>query len=390
MRCRHGRKMGFRYKALLLSGLLLVSWAFIPLTLALAAANLPGGGEPPGTREWRDSRDALRVLEGQEKEVLGELFRLGRLTTRGQARLQELQGQLERTRGELARAEQDLSLAESRYLRQRDRAARLLRLIQQMGAGSYIEVLVGARTWKDFTVRLKTVAVAVKATLNGISSLKEAKKQRARHKEALLAEEGELAGLVRAREEELYALADATAQKERLLAGLGQRKGAYMRKLEELERNWVESARPFVQKLSEGFAALGEQVVYIKGIKVYPLPPGWRLVLPEDSLNRILAASPGLEDASFRLEGTRATLVVPGRLLSFTGKFSTDGEEGIVYQVEGVEFAGLPLGPESMADLFRGRRLAVNLGALHGGLKVKAIEVVNGALELTIIPGSLP
>lgn len=60
-------------------------------------------------------------------------------------------------------------------------------------------------------MRLKTVAVTVKATLNGISSLKEAKEQRARHKEALLAKEGELAGLVRAREEELYALADATA-----------------------------------------------------------------------------------------------------------------------------------------------------------------------------------
>lgn len=333
--------------------------------------------------EWKSLRKSIEDVRGQEREILQNLFLLQRSADEARSRMEKLRSQAQRTKWELAEAEQRLSRHQREYLDGRDRAAKLLRLIQQMGPTSYVEVLVGASNWGDFLARLDTVVLVVRNTMKALAQLNAERGELIRQREVLVHKTWELNLLMDEIERESIELTGAIRERERVLGALGQRRTFYQHKLDQLERSWMELAKPFARRLMDAFSVIPSRLLLLEGVSVIRSQRGWRITVPESSLNSILQ-SPEPSGITLRLHPEEARFTAPDGILSVSGKFRLDDQGGIEYLIENVEFAGIPLHSGSILELFGRDRLMVNMIPWFGNYEITSLEMSEGELELFV------
>ena len=334
--------------------------------------------------EWNELIKGTREIEEQEKDVLGALFLLRRSANYAEIRLQALQHEAAQTRTELAHAELELSRAERQYLQGRDRAAKLLRLIQQMGPASYVEVLAGASSWNDFLERLNLVVSVARNVTKGLDNLIRSRTELAERRRALQKELNELDVLIKEIKTESRRRNDSIRAIERLLAGLGEQRETYRRKLEELERSWIELSRPFANQITRLFTALPERIFLLRGVTVEPSGKGWRMVAPQSSLSNLMEGT-GFPAISLELKGGKVRFTSPDSLISVIGRLEIENGTRVKYVIEGIEFSHIPLHAESVVELFGSDHILADMTLLPGDHLIDSLTVSDGELELVIV-----
>jgi len=367
-------------------------WSVILVASLLTGTFFPSlaVGQTPLIEDWQKTHRQLAELDAKQKAVLAELFQYSLQIQTAREHLQALEADLKRLDQEKTQLERELRRAEEEYQSWRSKAGRGLRLLQELGPASYLQVLLAAQSLGDFLERWRLVERALQGSARLLAELK-AKGQALAEKERRLASKQNELTLVRTREEEeLNHLTQVQKDKEDFLRQLGAEKGFYQERLAGLEKEWITRIRPFIEKLDQRLASLPQQVSELPGAEMTLTRDGVNLKLSQDALNSLWLKAAGLPEASFALEDNQVKILVPSLEVTLLGTFVLDGNQALRYQVEQVEVAGLAIGAAAQTDLFTGHPLRLDLSAILGPFQLKTVAVSREAVNLLITQRSIP
>lgn len=337
-------------------------------------------------------RQQIQQLQDQEKEILSELLEATSALRQQQERVQRLRSQVEEVRRSLEEARVQAQAARQRYLAGRDRAGRQLRILQQAGPGSYLELILAADSWSDLLRRWRLATDLVRGTLRLLRELAR-DRDRWRGQVALVEEKERSLELVlkeATREEE--ALRRVVSAREELLASLGSRRSYFERRLLALEQLVAEETRPLLDELAAAMAGADLSGSAAEGpISLQPTTRGWQVAVGEAVLG---AALGGHRDRPFTvaLREGRAVFAAPEHDLRVEGRFvPARGGTAAAFRVDAVRVAGVELGAEATRWLCQDLDLVIDLSPLlPPGLSVQAITCLPGWLHVTVGAGSGP
>ncbi|MCL5038991.1 MAG: hypothetical protein M1299_04065 [Firmicutes bacterium] len=367
-------------------------WSAILAASLLTATFFPtiAVGQTPLSEDWQKSHRQLAELNARQKAVLAELFQYSLQIQTTREHLQALEVDRKRLDLEKTRLERELRLAEEEYQSWRTKAGRGLRLLQELGPASYLQVLLAAQSLGDFLERWRLVERVLQGSARLLAELKGRGQVLAEKERRLASKQQELA-LVRARkEQELSRLTQVQKEKEDFLRELGAEKGFYQERLAGLEKEWATKIRPFIEKLDQRLASLSQQVSDLPGAEMALTGDGMNLKLSQDALNSLWLKAAGLPEAAFVLEDNQVKILVPGLELTLLGTFVLDGNQALRYQVNQVEVAGLAVSTATQTDLFAGHPLRLDLSAILGPFQLKTVAVTREGVNLVITPRVIP
>lgn len=361
------------------------------VTLLLCTALSPLARPAPDVgQEWRSTRQQIQQLRDQEKEILADLLEATSALRQQQEKVDRLRSQVEEARRNLQEAREQARLAQQRYLTARDRAGRQLRIMQQAGPGSYLDLILAADSWSDLLRRWRLVTDLVQGTLR---LLRDLARDRDRWRDRLAVVEQKQQSLEAklqeaTREEEV--LRQVVSAREELLASLGPRRSYFEERLRALETLVANEARPLLEELCATMARADLPGSMSEGpVRLQPTTQGWQVAVGEAVLQAALRGDRGHTFAVALQEG-RTVIVAPGHDLRLEGRFvPARGGTAAALQVDAVQVAGVELGAEAIRWLCRDLDLAIDLRPLlPPGLSVQAIASVPGWLHVTVGAGT--
>lgn len=368
--------------------LALVAASFL-LTAALSPLARPA---PDVGQEWRSARQQIQLLRDQEKEILADLLEAASALSQQQEKVQRVRSELEEARHSLQEAREQARLAQQRFLAARDRAGRQLRILQQAGPGSYLELILAADSWRDLLRRWQLATELAQGTLRLLRDLAQ---DRDRWRDRLAAVEQKQQSLEAKLHEATHeeeVLRQAVRAREELLASLGPRRSYLEERLRALETLVAKEARPLLEKLAAIMARADLAGSTSEGpLSFHPTTQGWQVAVSEAVLQGALR---GDGDPAFTvaLADGRAVITAPDHDLRMEGRFVPAREgSAAALQVDAVQVAGVELGAEATRWLCQDLDLLIDLSTLlPTGLAVKSITSSPGWLHVTVGRSTAP
>ncbi len=316
----------------------------------------------------------------QERALLSDLFELMLDVHRSAEYRDELDGQIVVVERDIQRLERTLTETEDKYVEARDRAVASLQWLHRMGPTSYLEVLLGASSLRDFLHRVEIVAAATRGSLMALENIQ-------RDRQALVDVRDEK-GWLEERLEGLVLGRGALALEKEYLAQqevqaadiLGDRWPSTSSELKLLLSLWDGQALPYLNGLSRVFSRIDVAGVEIEDITVVPSLFTVTIIIPDTSLNRLLAGEPELSGTVFEFVPGEARLVVPDLQLTARGWLDIDAAGLLTYRITGIELSGLPVKDRSLAL----DRVELDLGPALLGMSPRSITVKENAVEVVV------
>ncbi|MHB1125621.1 MAG: coiled-coil domain-containing protein [Bacillota bacterium] len=361
-------------------------WVALLLVFILPAGEQGrAGAEEAPLGKWSDTQHALEQLNEREKEILSELFKLSLETEQLNQTRTETETKADQLRRQVAEAEGQVNRAKQEYLTSRDTATGALRTLQRLGPASYLEILLGASTLKDFFRRLDMVAVAVKGFSAVLNDLREEELLLTAREERLHREKADLDAVLLRLMEQLADIERIREQKAEILASAGIQKVFYANRLGEIEGRWQEVTREYLGNLSAGFSRLTERTAFdLPGMRMEPSLEGLRMVIPLSDLNRLFGEEPALEGVSLISQDGQLILEAPGESLQLIGDFELAGATAIRYRVDKARFTGIDLPPTSLTGIVREQLIKVDFTRLLAGLRIKNVTAQGDEVALIL------
>ncbi len=400
---RPGR--GWRGGASLLAVLFLVAGQSAPAAAATVGATAGGDQRgaavragapapsvsPVGLEELRTQRrEAWRLLagaRGREAEAVRDLLAAAARLERARDRLSRARRETAAARKEFAEAARAVAVLEAEVARRRRSVDAWLRFLYEEGPVAYLDVLLGAADFYDFTTRLEVLSRIIGQAVGRLREARVLHDGLARRRTELAARAASLAAAERDLAAAVRRAEDEARRREALLADaralLGERAGA----LERLDALWRERL-PSLGKLLERLPSLAWDRVPPDAVEPDDGATGrLRVTLREETVNRWLFA-PDRELASLRV------VFLPGRVAVVD---RTGGEESLRLEgplemaggrvrwvPERLDFLGVPVGPGGLADLAASPRLVLALERAVAPLRLVSVEAQAGRLVLRL------
>ncbi|MFO8059228.1 MAG: hypothetical protein R6U70_01025 [Bacillota bacterium] len=324
----------------------------------------------------------LDELEDPELQMLSGLFHLLLTVEGARERMDEIDGQIAGIEDEIASLQSIIREGEDKYLKARDRTITSLRWIHRLGPASYLEILLGATSLRDFLRKTEIVGAAARGAVTALADIQ-------REKRSLDELEGEIGALTLQLEDlreerEPLATAEANLQQERdRLAGVfGEQWEPLYAELSSLTIPWEEDVLPYLSGLPSRLARLAERGVAPGDITIIPGVFSFRALIPSSSLNAMMRGEPGLKGAVFDFSPDEVNLIIDGIETVITGTLSLDDRGLVLYEVSGLSFAGLPIRDSGALDLLD--EMHLDLGSALQGMRPRSLSVGDGVLELVV------
>ena len=331
------------------------------------------------------SPSPIQSLPPGERDALSDLFLLLLKMERSRARMDELGVEIGVVEADIRRLEGALEETEARYREARAKTGTALRWLHRMGPTSYLEVLLGASSLRDFLVRVNLVSSAARGALRVLAEVQEEKRLFA----STRADLDEARARLNALEGERSALATAGKDyqrgKEDLQASLGPRAPLVFAEMERLQGVWNSQAEPYLVRLPERLSALLEKGIMPEGVTITPSLFSVRVKIPESGLNAVLAEEATLKDAAFEFEPGGTRFKIPSLELALHGDLSVTPQGVLAFSVSRVEFSGLTIRSDPVLKSLS--NLSLDLGPSLQGMVPRSLSVGQGFIEMTVSLG---
>jgi peptidoglycan hydrolase CwlO-like protein len=377
------RKRSFKKLAAVLS--------FTLLFIAAGAVSRVGGqeGVPGASLEEREGALLQQAgLNEQEKALVAELLDWDvRIES---ARLEQVRLQREVPLLEAQLAGSEAQLAQSRVQLEEGyaRLGRWLNHLYRYGALTYLDVVLGASNFVDFTERAELVGMIVNSQLkiiDEVQSFAEAVREQVtavrQTRDELAAKSAELA--VRLGEME-----QARAGREAFLAELRRQSSDLAAKVTAAETQWYNSLNSLHYLISN-----------LNSLPLYTLTPdkteltrsGLRLEFSDQELNRKLAemGDANLAGFSVRCYPGRFTVSGPasdqgGPDFVVEGNFLLAEDERVRFVPENLTLAGMPVSREVLGYLSSESGMVIDYGAYIETFRLSAIDIEDGKIVIIL------
>ena len=335
---------------------------------------------------FSEIQEKLAGISEEEREILQNLFVL----------VQEIE-EIERTEDGITRDIEiinrdfkDLEVViageEIAYNRNRDALEQLLKSYQRRGPGSYLEIILDSDNLTMFLRRINTLRDLTRNTGELMELLKESR-------ENLSNERTKLAEKLMLMESKQEQVRESLARKlqlkedmEEYMASLGKEREYYQEHLANIQLVWDELKPLFSETIKEFSRIIEEGNLPSNALKITFTLHGIKGSIDEEAFNDIIKGHPRLPEMVFSFYTDKIEMRLPEKNLVLAGTFIILEEHILKFDVEEGSFYGMPLETETIEELFHGGYLELNLKPLVGNNTLHSIEVLEGNLELQIIP----
>ncbi|MHB1418688.1 MAG: coiled-coil domain-containing protein [Bacillota bacterium] len=350
---------------------------------------LPGSGESlagaeeASARNWSETQRDLDRLDGKERDALAELFKLTLDTQQIMQTRVETEKAAAELRWHVEQAADQVARSKQHYLDSSYMATGALRTLQRLGPASYLEILLGASTLKDFFRRVDMVTVAIKGFTKVLNNLREEKSRLLSNEEKLRREQSNLDIMLKQLTEQLSALDRIRLQQEAILDTTGEQKAVIAERLGEIEGRWQEATMIYLENLSESFAQITERNTFdLPEMRIEPGLDGLHMIITLADLNKLFQEEPGLVGVSLIAGDEQLVLDAPGESLQLIGNFELASVSGIRYRVDRVRFTGIELPPTSLVGVVQQQLIEVDFTRLLAGLRIIGVTTKGAAVDL--------
>ena len=324
----------------------------------------------------------LEDLAPAEREALSELFHAMLIVEGSRERMEELDEQIADLEAEIVRLQDTILESEDRYLEARSRTVTSLRWINRLGPASYLEILFGATSLRDFLRKTEIMAGAARGAVTALADIQREKQSLdVLHMqiETLTAEVEVLAA-----EREPLAMAEADLQQHKMQMAevFGPQWDSLHAELSSLKNLWEGDILPYLETLPRTLSRLADGGVPPEDITIIPSLFSFKAIIPASSLNVMMDAEPRLRGAAFRFAPGEAYLIIDELQVVIRGSLSIDDSGLVVYHVSALEIAGLPIRDRFALGLLE--ELSLNLGPSLQGMSPRSLNVGEGVLELVV------
>lgn len=327
--------------------------------------------------------EKLSLLTAEEKEILEELFALTQSIEEMEREKQRTSSEMEGLKLRISQLEAEIGAEEHKYNENREALKQVLRSYQRTGPSNYLERLLKAKSFSDFLRRIGTLRDLARNTGNLLELLDESK-------EKLVAQKEELEPIVNSlqvTEKQLTESIDKTnelkAELEAYLTSLAEEREFFEEQLAMIEEAWQELTQFFPQLTADLARIVAEAKLPPEAIKVRLTPVGLKAALADTTLNNIFAEQ-GYDELAFTFTPGRVQIEVSENNLVLSGMFLVE-DNILTFQVQEGTFFGMALGPGKLEELFAAE-LRLDLNQLVGEMRILALEIGEGQLELTVVP----
>lgn len=328
--------------------------------------------------------EKLTALSDEEKTVLQKLFTLAQEITDMEREESRFGPEAEKITREIQELERLIAAEETVYEKKQEALKQVFRSYQRMGPLSYLEIILNSNSLAVFLRRLNTLRDLTHNTGELLGLLQESsdkltsEKTKLAEKLVLLAEAQELL------KESLLKTTQLKEEKEEYLASLAEEREYYHNQLANMQRAWNELKHYFPQVTMEFSRIIKEADLPPEALQTTITFYGIKASISENSLNDIITRH-GLSEMVFGFYPGRVKIAVSDKNLVLAGIFILKGET-LKFQVQEGSFYGMNLQTENLEELFGEAELLLNLKTLVGDSILRSIEIMDGQLELLIIP----
>ena len=326
---------------------------------------------------------ALSHLPRGERRDLSEALDLMLRVAASRDERQRLDEAIAEVRAEIDRLEEILAGTEERYRAAQGRVIASLRWIHRLGPTSYLEILFGSSSLRDFLYRTEMALTAARATMENLLEIQEQMRDASALKEEIETGRQELAGLL----SDLDDLEEIERELDRAASRLAQDYGSQRwdslwKELSRLEELWLLEAAPYLEGLPGIFSRMAQRPLPTEGMTIVPSLFTVRVIIPAHSLNDHLADEPSLEGVSFGFAPGEARLKVEHLEVLTAGTLEISERGILTYTVTSWELGGLPLDSRHLRGVFE--EIKLDLSSSLEGLKPTSLTVTEGAVELVV------
>lgn len=331
-------------------------------------------------------RDKITRISEDEKQVLQKLFLLTREIEGLEREAAAIGRELDKINIEMETMEEAIKGEEAVYAKEQENLKHILQSYQRGGPGSYLEIILKSDSLDSFLKRLNIVRDLAQNTGKLLNTLEE-------RREKLFLEKADMAEkrtLTQAKQKQLSgAIAEKSrlrAELEGLNASLAGEMEYYQAYLDEIEKEWkglgdlfAAVANEFTRFVDKGNLPLEAlkiefNFLYIKGS------------LDEKAFNRIVDANSPLPEIQFGFLPDKLQIRVPERNLLLRGRLVVENQRALKFEAEEGSFHGMSLERAALEELFLESPLVLDLKPMLAGGTISAVRIVEGNIELTIIP----
>lgn len=333
-----------------------------------------------------EAREKLLNISEEEREVLEKLFTLIQEIERMEGEREEIIKDIDELDKQVIKLEKIVSEETKLYEEKQEDLKVVLRQYQRNGPSSYLKILLES---DSLSILLRRINILKDLTHNMGQLLDEIEhsRQNLLMEKAMLAEK--LKNIEKKQKQLDRSIASSLKLKdsmEETLWSMGEAREYYEGYLEDIDTMWEDLKLALVQIKKEFSTIIKKDNLPEEAIKMTLTLSGIKVSITEKTFNDIMAEHSSFTELLFRLKRDKVEIIVPEKNLILSGNFKVIGEHILKFEVEEGSFYGFPLEINTLEELFKEWNMALSLKPLIGNNKVRSIRILNGHVELSVLP----
>ncbi|MEA4962064.1 coiled-coil domain-containing protein [Lutispora sp.] len=362
-----------------------VKW-FLILSLAIALTiphtRIIAGGTDPFSK----LQEELAGISENEKKILQSLFTLAQEMEIIEAEEKEIDQQIEEIDREAQELELAIADAEYSFGKKQEGLKQVLRSYQRMGPISYLEIILNSDSLSSFILRINTLRDLTRDTGVLLEQLESSKEQLNGAKAELM----EKLALLELKHKELTAAiakkAELKIDMEEYLTSLTVKKGYYQKQIADMQHVWKELKLLFSEAEKE-FSGIIEEGNFPPDALTFDFSIfGIKASLNEKSFNDIVSSQVDIAEMIFDFKPGKIVIELPEKNLKLSGVFIIAEGHILEFEAEEGVFYDMPLAAGTIEELFREKKLSLDLEPLLGSYTLQSVEIMEDYINLTVKP----
>ncbi len=352
---------------------------FIVITFFLAIVD----GQTGSSTEIQQK---LLEISGEEKEVLEQLFTLIQEIETLERQKEKIIADIEVLNEQIAELEKTVSEETKLYKEKQEALKAVLESYQRGGAVSYLKIILES---DSLSALLRRINILRDFTHNMGQLLKglEHSREKLLNEGIVLSEKFEE---IENKQKKMEAsIADNLKKKdeiEKILSSMGEAREYYQNNLNHIHAMWDDLKIILSETKKEFSRIIENEDLPEEALKITFTLSGIKGSMEEQTFNDIIAEYSSFLEVLFHFNSDRVEMIIPEKNLTLFGQFEILDEHIIKFEIEGGNFYDLSLEADTIEELFSEWNMSLNFKPLIGNSKIKSIKVLDGYVELSIIP----
>lgn len=345
----------------------------MPVNIAAAQDNL-----------FSEVKGKLVGISDKERDTLQKLLSQSQKVDEAKKKVEETAVDIEKANDRIEILKKKIEDDEVASNKEKESLKKVLQYYQRMGPGSFLEIVLESDSLSDFLMRINTLRDLTRNTEKIMDKIEKDKEKQSQEKSKLSEELALVQDKQRLQEKALAEENKLKEDMEKYLASLEDERGRYQEYLDNLQKAW-EALKLYFPTVSGEFTSFIKKVSLPEDALKFSFDLFSVIVSMEDkTINNLIAGNSTLSNMIFTFKPGKAIIEIKDKNLTLEGKFEIIDGHSLKFITEEGTFFGIKLDANALAELMKDNSLEINLESILERNKLKAVDIMDGYLSLTL------